>query len=322
MLYVHNTSTNAFFNAALEQYLLHAFDDDIFMLWQNKNAVVIGKHQVAYKEVNFPYIIENNIDVARRITGGGTVYHDLGNVNFTFIERIEDKTKLIDFKRYLTPMQIALKRMGIDVVITSANDLTLEGKKVSGNAEHVFSQKKKVIHHGTLLFNSELGTLGNAIRQGTGQFESKGVNSNRSIVSNIGSSIGGTVSVETFMEELKMEILRDKSYSEHHLTKEDVEAIEVLKNEKFETWEWNYGYSPAYTFRRSNLFSSEGLNCSISVKNGKILLALFGREKELKEFKNFHGLRHKTEDLQSLLPELSQFLGVNPDHIDLVQLMH
>jgi lipoate---protein ligase len=322
MMYIHNTSINAYFNAALEQYLLHEFDDDIFMLWQNENAVVLGKHQVAYKEVNYPYCSEHGVQVVRRITGGGTVYHDMGNVNFTFIDRIEDSTKLIDFKRYLEPIKEALQRMGINAVINAANDLTLDGMKISGNAEHVFSQKKKVIHHGTLLYGSKLETLGIAIEAGSGKFESKGVNSNRSKVTNINNNTPQTADTQAFINRLKEEILGEAGFRHYVLSDDDISAVSSLQKQKFETWEWNYGYSPAYTFTRKNVFEKAGYNCLLKVKDGNILTAQFGENLDMKTVEVLQGVPHNLIGLKNVLPQLELGLGFSIDEKELMQLMH
>lgn len=322
MLYVQNHSTNAYFNAALEQYLLHEFDQDIFMLWRNENAVVMGKHQVAYKEVNYPYVKENGVQVVRRITGGGTVYHDLGNINFTFIERIEDRTKLIDFRRYLEPMRDAFARMGVQLEITKTNDLTLQGKKISGNAEHVFSQQKKVIHHGTILFNSNLQHLGKAIKPGKGVFESKGVNSNRSTVTNVKDALPQDVDIQLFMDELRDEVLRGKEYSIHQLSKQDIESVSALQAEKFDHWKWNYGYSPAYSFTRSDVFNSLGLEVHLAVKNERFTSFKFVQQGQQIPCEFMLDIRHEWNEVLACKNQLEERLNMELDEDLLLHLFN
>jgi len=314
MLYVINENTDAYFNAALEQHLLHSFDEDIFMLWRNRDAVVMGKHQVAYKEVNYPYVKKHGVQVVRRITGGGTVYHDTGNINFTFIDRIADRTKLIDFKRYLVPMQKALKAIGVDVTISSTNDLLIGKKKISGNAAHAFSQQKKIIHHGTLLFNSNLAQLGDAIRPGEAQFTSKAVNSNRTTVTNISEhTIHSDIGL--FIDELKKQILIDKEFSEHSLTKSDETIVQGLVETKFKTWDWNYGYSPQYELSSNKLFGINNLSCKIKVKNGLVLEASGLKDESTVDLSFLEGLQHRASVFLACEEQFSEAFGLDPKKV-------
>ena len=157
MICIHLKNTNPFYCLAAEEYLLKNFDDDIFMLWQSKDTVVLGKHQNALAEINYPFVRANNVTVARRISGGGTVFHDAGNVNFAFIKNVKSPAE-ISFKQFTQPVVEALALLGIEATSSGRNDLLIEGLKISGNAEHVF--KNRVLHHGTLLFNSDLENLG------------------------------------------------------------------------------------------------------------------------------------------------------------------
>lgn len=317
MIVISHDHTDGFFNAALEQYLLHEFEDDIFMLWRNKNAVVMGKHQVAYKEVNYPYVTENDVQVVRRITGGGTVYHDLGNINFTFIDRIADKEKMIDFKRYLVPMQAALSRLGLEVEITKTNDLTLEGKKISGNAAHVFNQQQKIIHHGTLLYNSDLKTLGRAIKEGKGKYDSKGVNSNRSTVTCIADHMSDAPDIEHFMNLLAGEILRDKNVSHYFLKPDDIKKVEALRDEKFIHWNWNYGYSPKYSLSRENAFEMDGSMLQLEVKQGEILSASFDHNGATITLNSLVGKQHNPNDIEPVWSDLEKEIGsdLKPEYL-------
>src|SRR5690554_4159748 len=176
------SSRDPYFCLAAEEYLMKKFTDDIFMLWQSDDTVVIGKHQNAMGEINYRYVHEQNITVARRISGGGTVFHDSGNLNFAYIKNVSS-TSEISFTRFIQPITEALGSLGITATTSGRNDLLVDGKKVSGNAQHIF--KNRVLHHGTLLFNSNLQTLGSSIKVIPGLYRDKAVQSNRSIVTNI-----------------------------------------------------------------------------------------------------------------------------------------
>jgi len=176
MLIVNRPHTDPWFNIAAEEYFLKNFQEDIFMLWQNEASIIVGKHQNTLAEINYPYVKENGIPVIRRISGGGTVFHDLGNLNFTFIQNGE-KGKLVDFRKFTDPILAVLNKMGVPAVFEGKNDLRVDGLKISGNAEHVF--KNRVLHHGTLLFSSVLNDLGKALKVKTDRFTDKAVKSIR-----------------------------------------------------------------------------------------------------------------------------------------------
>jgi len=264
MICIHLNNTDTHFCLAAEEYLLKNFTDDIFMLWQSEDTVVVGKHQNTLAEINYPFIREKNITVARRISGGGTVFHDSGNVNFSYIRNVSSPSE-ISFKMFTEPVVEALARLGIEATTSGRNDLLINGLKVSGNAEHVY--KNRVLHHGTLLFNSDLENLGQAIKVVPGKYESKAVESNRSKVANISSFLAQEMSVNEFTRFLLDVQLGNPSNSFYALSDEDIYHIEELVSEKFSTWEWNYGYSPKYSFR--NRFQSEAGNLDIELKVSK-----------------------------------------------------
>ena len=182
MLIINRPQTDPYFNIAAEEYLLKQMDEDCFMVWQNEPSIIVGKHQNTLAEINYSFAKENNIPVVRRITGGGTVFHDLGNLNFTFISSGE-KGKLVNFKKFTQPIIEVLNQMGIPARFEGKNDLRVNGLKISGNAEHVY--KNKVLHHGTLLFSTDLNFLKKAIKSVPERFQDKAVQSVRSKVANI-----------------------------------------------------------------------------------------------------------------------------------------
>ena len=169
MLCFDNPSTNPYFNLACEEYLLKNVDDEVFMLWRNEPAIIVGKHQNTLAEINTEYVKDQGIKVVRRLTGGGAVFHDLGNLNFTFIKFIPlNGDQIIDFQKHTRPILDILLKLGINAKFEGRNDLTIDGKKFSGNAEHV--HKHKVLHHGTLLFSAKLPDLSASLNVDTIKF--------------------------------------------------------------------------------------------------------------------------------------------------------
>jgi lipoate-protein ligase A len=267
MICIHLKNTNPFFCLAAEEYLLKNFDEDIFMLWQSENTVVVGKHQNLLAEINYPFVRNNNITLARRISGGGTVFHDAGNVNFTFIKNVKSPAE-ISFKQFTEPVVKALAKLGVSATTSGRNDLLIEEKKISGNAEHVF--KNRVLHHGTLLFNSDLKNLGQAIKVIPEKYESKAVQSNRSVVANISSFLKKQIHIHDFIQfliDVQLETTANKLYDLNDI---DWNFIEKLSKEKFQTWDWNFGYSPKYSFKNEAEIDGKMLKISLDVKKGII----------------------------------------------------
>lgn len=303
MICINLKNTNPFFCLATEEYLLKNFDDDIFMLWQSEDTVVLGKHQNAMAEINYPFIRENNITVARRISGGGTVFHDAGNVNFSFIKNVKSSAE-ISFSQFTEPVREALAELGIEATTSGRNDLMIKGFKISGNAEHVF--KKRVLHHGTLLFNSDLQNLGQAIKVVSGRYQSKAVQSNRSPVANISSFLKEEMKVEDFIDFLIDVQLKKQENKFYELTETDAEVIQKLATEKFETWDWNYGYSPKYSFKNEVNMDAKKLSVLLNVKKGRveecqILGNYFSEDIASKLSTEFVGKRHSFEDFREIL---------------------
>jgi len=267
MLCIHIKNTNPYFCLAAEEYLLKNFDDDIFMLWQSDDTIVVGKHQNALSEINYRFVRENNITLARRISGGGTVFHDEGNVNFSFIKNVKSPAE-ISFKQFTKPVVETLSKLGITATTSGRNDLLIEGKKISGNAEHIF--KNRVLHHGTLLFNSDLKNLGQAINVVPGKYQSKAVQSNRSEVANISSFLKKEIPIKDFilfMIEVQLDKMGNVFYE---LNETDIQKIEILVNEKFKTRDWNFGYSPKYSFKNMIEIEGKTVLIDLNVKRGII----------------------------------------------------
>ena len=299
MLCIHLKNTDPYFCLAAEEYLLKKFPDDIFMLWQSEKAVVVGKHQNLLAEINYPFVRENNIALCRRISGGGTVFHDAGNVNFSFIKNVKSPAE-ISFKMFTAPVVEALAKLGIEATTSGRNDLLINGLKISGNAEHVY--KNRVLHHGTLLFNSDLKNLGQAIKVTPGKYESKAVQSNRSPVANISQFLKTPMTTAEFIRFLLTVQLENPQNRFYHLNKNEILAIEKLSAEKFKTWEWNFGYSPKYTFKNEVENKGKLLNIRIQVERGIIVQAEIGGDYFMQSQSYFiqNNLLYKRHDFDEL----------------------
>ena len=273
MLCIIRHETEPYFNLAAEEYVLKNFKRDCFMLWRNDNAIIVGKHQNTLAEINVDYVKEKEIKVVRRLSGGGAVYHDMGNLNFTFIASGENH-KLVDFRKFTLPILEVLQKLEVEAKFEGRNDLTIKGKKFSGNAEHVF--KNRVLHHGTLLFSSEMTDVSNALKVDPDKFNDKAVKSVRSRVTNISEHLNHELTVLEFRDYILRHMMETTPDAElYQFTPEDVEAIGKLRDEKYATWEWNYGYSPKYNFRKAVKTSGGKLEVMLEVNNGIIEKAKF-----------------------------------------------
>jgi len=264
----HLKDTDPYFNLATEEYLLKNFMCDIFMVWRSQNAIIVGKHQNALAEINHRYVSENKICVARRLSGGGTVFHDQGNLNFTFIKNVK-RVDQINYQQFTVQMINALKKLGINVYANQHNAIFLDRKKISGSADHVY--KSRVMHHGTLLFNSHLERLRNALQTDLSRFEDKAIQSNRSEVTNIIDYLKKKMTIEEFTGFIFNQITQttpDCLVTE--LKAEDLRTIETLKNEKYSQWDWIYGYSPRYKYRNEIVMPDKKISFVFQVEKGKI----------------------------------------------------
>ncbi|MCD4734849.1 MAG: lipoate--protein ligase [Bacteroidales bacterium] len=268
MLFVQRPFTDPFFNIAAEEYLLKNLDEDCFMLWINDPAVIIGKHQNTIREVNYPFLYSKGIPVIRRISGGGTVYHDHGNLNFTFISTGQ-KEKLVDFRKFTDPVIKILNNLGVPAKFEGKNDLRTNGLKISGNAEHVY--KNKVLHHGTLLFSTDLEMLNLAIAPVNKNITDKSVQSVRSNVANISDFLPVPMKIQEFLDLIMSgakEFFSKTKYYE--LNEVDRTGIEGLVEKKYNTREWNWGYSPPYIFEKTKVIMGNYWKSKISIRKGKI----------------------------------------------------
>ena len=278
MLLINNTSTNAYFNLAMEEYFLKNTNEDIFMLWRNESAIIVGKNQNTLSEINYEYVKQNKIKVVRRQSGGGAVFHDLGNINFTFISCNDNSFS--DFKRFTMPIIDALKNLNIQAEFSGRNDLLIDNQKFSGNAQ--YNYKNKVMHHGTLLFSSEINDLSSALKVKPSKFIGKSVKSVKSRVTNIANHLEQDITVLEFKNYL-MNFINSKYENNclYQLSEEDINEINKLVEEKYNTWQWNFGHSPKYALNNEIKYPGGNIEFSLNVEKGLI--------KEIKFFGDFFG---------------------------------
>ncbi len=295
-------SDDPFFNLAIEEVLLKNSTEEYFILGINKPSLIIGKHQSAHREANTKFVTENSIPVIRRISGGGTVFHDKGNLNFTFIRNSEEGHQ-IDFQKHTLPVLKFLSSIGVDATLGPKNDLQAYGFKVSGNSEHVHGNR--VLHHGTLLFSVSLEMLSNSIRNNKSCYTSRAVESNPASVLNLNAKLMRLSDIYEFRNEMMNYVLNYFPDAENYnLSSSETKEAELLAITKYKTWEWNWAYGPEYTFsNRFNLIGSE-VACQLVVKDGLIMrcsVELNLNKSPISE--KLIGCRHMVDDLLKILTE-------------------
>jgi len=270
-----NRSTSPSFNLALEEYLVKNFkDDDIIMLWQNDSSVIIGKNQNAYAEIDLEYVKEHNIPVIRRLTGGGAVFHDLGNVNYTFITDYNEGN-LDSFAHFAQPICSFLKSLGLNAAFSGRNDILVSGKKISGTAKTVIAGRS--LAHGTLLYNADLTHLAKALKPHNDKFRDKAVKSVQSRVANICDFLNEKQGVEEFVNKLSAFFVNEQKAELFALSENDIYNVKQIEKEKYLKKEYNFGASPAFEYTNEKKFPFGILQCSMSVKGNKIeKLRFFG----------------------------------------------
>ena len=270
MIFVDNQNhTDAHVNLAIEEHLLrnHRVDEEILLFYINSPSIIIGRNQNTLEEINLPFVDACDINVVRRLSGGGAVYHDLGNLNFSFISN-SGRENIHNFKKFTAPVVKVLNDMGVPAELGGRNDILVEGRKISGNAQYISGLR--MVSHGTLLFNSDLSVVTESLRVKPGKIKSKGIQSIRSRVANISEFLPEPMDMITFRDQLKQGILSNGDSSEYLLTAVDWETIQELVHERYATWDWNFGRSPEFNVQKNEQFMVGEIDMRINVLEGHI----------------------------------------------------
>ena len=307
MLCIYHESTDPYFNVATDEYILKHMDEDCFMLWRNDKAIIVGQYQNTLAEINYDYVKEHQIAVVRRLSGGGAVYHDLGNLNFSFTQQGKDAS-LSDFEKFTRPVVQVLQSLGADARFEGKNDLMIDGKKIAGNAAHI--HQHKILHHGCLLFASEIRDVSEALRINPVKYTDRAIKSIPKRVTNISDQLKNPVSLEVFTQKLMDHVLA--TYPDARLyefTEEDKKQIRKLRDEKYATHAWNFGKSPDYNFKKAVRTQGGLLEMNLDVKNGiienaKIFGDFFSEKGVTPVEEALVQTRHEEESLRNTLSRL------------------
>jgi lipoate---protein ligase len=271
MLFIDNKEiTDPRVNLAIEEYCLKNLniDETYLLFYINEPSIIIGKNQNTIEEINTDYVDENGIHVVRRLSGGGAVYHDLGNLNFSFITK-DDGESFHNFKKFTDPVVEALCELGVQAELSGRNDIVVEGRKISGNAQ--FSTKGRMFSHGTLMLDSEIDHVVSALKVRKDKIESKGIKSIRSRVANISEFLTEKLSMEEFRSLLLEKIFGGLEHvNEYVLTENDWENIHELSLQRYQNWDWNYGKSPKFNLQHSHRFPVGSIDVRLEVDKGVI----------------------------------------------------
>lgn len=272
MYFIDNKGiTDPRMNLAIEEYAVKTMDvdkDSYLLFYVNEPSIIIGKNQNTIEEINTSFVEDHGIHVVRRISGGGAVYHDHGNLNFSFITK-DDGDSFRNFAKFTEPVIEALAQLGVKAELLGRNDILVDGKKISGNAQ--FATKGRMFSHGTLMFDTEIDTVVKALRVKKDKIESKGIKSIRSRVANISDYLEEPMTIDAF----KREILKSVFGGEENIqyvewTEDDWDNIRKLSEEKYQQWEWNYGRSPKFNVQHSERFPVGGIDIRLQVNKGRM----------------------------------------------------
>lgn len=317
--YLETGSRDPYYNLAFEEYVLtHRTRGDYLLLWQNDNTIVVGQNQNTEAEINRPFVEAHHIHVVRRSTGGGAVYHDLGNLNYSFITDVGDDG--ISIRRFTEPVVAALRSLGLNAEASGRNDILVEGRKVSGTAQR--RHGGRILHHGTLLFDANPGMVAGALNVDPEKFRSKSTKSVRSRIGNIRDFLPNDMELPAFWAYLK-DALSGGGLTPGALSAGELAEVDRLKREKYDTWEWNYGRSPKFDVRCKRYWDGDCLEANVSIANGVItdvrffgdFLSVCGLEELVERLK---GVAFRPEDVRAVLndsPVGELFGGITADEV-------
>lgn len=318
MLCIYNPTTDAYFNLAVEEYLMNNFDEDIFMLWRNEPSIIVGKFQNSLAEINLDFVNEKGIKVVRRMTGGGAVFHDLQNLNYTFIE----SNSKGNFRTFSQPILDVLQNLGVDARFEGRNDLMIDGQKFSGNAECV--NNGRILHHGTLLFDTAMNDMSAALKVNPLKFEDKAVKSVRKRVTNISEHLKTPLTVMQFCDLIMDYVMASKANCvKYEFSDADIAKIQKLRDDKYSKWEWNFGNSPKYSYSKMIRTKGGNIEVHLKIEKGKIsdikIYGDFFAKRDAAEFENlFRNVNHNEQDVASVLARINTedyFLNIQNEDI-------
>lgn len=308
MFIIDSPSHDAYFNIASEEYLLTKYPkEQIFLLYSNDPSIIIGKFQNTLAEINLDYVNAHQIKVVRRMSGGGAVYHDLGNLNFSF-HTLLGNLDFMDFSTFTQPIVSILNKLNIPAKLEGRNDLLVDGRKFSGNAK--LAKNGKIIQHGTILIDSQMQILSDALKVNPLKFVDKAVKSNRGRVTNLIDYLPKGFTTTTFKNLLIAEMQKENPGSELiHFSPTDIQSIDKLVKDKYETWDWNFGFSPNYNFKKAIKIPAGFIEIHLDVQNGYVEHAkIFGdffASRSIHELEQLLiGKKHQLEDIAALLQDV------------------
>ncbi|MGQ9005124.1 lipoate--protein ligase LplJ [Bacillus subtilis] len=316
MLFIDNQNINdPRINLAIEEYCVKHLDPEqqYLLFYVNQPSIIIGKNQNTIEEINTKYVEENGIIVVRRLSGGGAVYHDLGNLNFSFITK-DDGDSFHNFKKFTEPVIQALHQLGVEAELSGRNDIVVDGRKISGNAQ--FATKGRIFSHGTLMFDSAIDHVVSALKVKKDKIESKGIKSIRSRVANISEFLDDKMTTEEFRSHLLRHIFNTNDIGnvpEYKLTEKDWETIHQISKERYQNWDWNYGRSPKFNLNHSKRYPVGSIDLRLEVKKGKI--------EDCKIFGDFFGVGDVSE-IENLLVGKQYERSIIADVLEGVNLKH
>lgn len=308
MRFIDNQNiTDPRINLAIEEFALKHLpaDEDYLLFYINEPSIIIGKNQNTAEEINAQYVEEHGIHVVRRLSGGGAVYHDLGNLNFSFITK-DDGNSFHNYRKFTEPVIQALHKLGVQAQLSGRNDIQVGERKISGNAQ--FSTRGRMFTHGTLLFASQMENVASALNVNPEKFKSKGVKSVRSRVANISEFLSEPMTIEAFRQHLLESIFAGSEVERYELTAQDWEQIQRISRERYQNWDWNYGKSPAFNMKRVMRLNAGTFDVRLYVEGGIIKTAaiygdFFGRGEATEITDKLVGLRYDRQALSRVWEE-------------------